>query len=84
MSDEWKQRISSIHCSATIFILESNEKNNLIQYAPNLLQVEAVDNDTRIHYPVEVDGVSTKPEVTFYPQGSSTPSSTSVASGKLK
>jgi len=48
-----------------------------------LLQVEAADNDTRIHYPVEVDGVSTKPEVTFYPQGSSTPSSTSVASGKL-
>jgi len=46
-----------------------------------MLQVEAVDNDTRIHYPVEVDGVSTKPE---YPQGSSTPSSTSVASGKLK
>jgi hypothetical protein len=31
---------------------------------------------------MEVDCASTKPEVTFYPQGSSTPSSTSVASGK--
>ncbi|GFG33145.1 hypothetical protein Cfor_12320 [Coptotermes formosanus] len=46
-------------------------------------QAEIGDNDSRIHYPVEADGVSTKPEVTFYPQGSSTPSSTSVASGTL-
>jgi hypothetical protein len=49
-----------------------------------MLQVGAVDNDNRIHYPVEADGVSTKPEVTFYPQDSSTSSSTSVASGKFK
>jgi hypothetical protein len=49
-----------------------------------MLQVEAVDNDSRIHYPVEVDGVPIKPELTFFPQGSSTPSSTSVASGKFK
>jgi hypothetical protein len=46
------------------------------------LQSDADDYDSRIHYPTEVDCAAAKPEVTFYPQGSSTPSSTSVASGK--
>jgi len=48
-----------------------------------LLQGEA-DNDSRINYSPELECTHNKPEVTFYPQGRNTPSSSSMASGKLK
>ncbi|XP_069678743.1 uncharacterized protein [Periplaneta americana] len=44
---------------------------------------EADDNDNSTLYSPEIARAPSKPEVTFYPQGSSTPSSTSVASGLL-
>lgn len=49
-----------------------------------LLQREADDNDNSTLYSPEIARAPSKPEVTFYPQGSSTPSSTSVASGESK